>query len=156
MGDNYYPEIDEKNLGLLSDLMDQNGPEWLDHPDCPYSDKLKKLLMGSQIKIEDDFDNPENYDMLSSDEHMLKEINSLYKYLQEFGKDMRSSDSAAEKNTYFKISTALLEKLIAMRERTINLSKMNEFTEVVLQIMEDELDVDTRSKILEKLNDTLS
>ena len=152
MGDRYYPEFNEKNIKAIQQLYDQNT-SYFDHPDCPYSEQVKQLF---KIKANSDFDNPEIYDMLSSDEYLIKEINSLYGHLQTFGENMRNSDNAAEKNTYFKLSAALLEKLISMRERTLNFTKMAEFTETVLQIMEDELDVDTRSRVLERLNATLN
>ena len=151
----YYPPVNESNILLIKTLYTEDK-SFFDSVDCPYSEEFKDLFRTKKVDVkESDFD---DFDLNGDfgEDYILDQINSLYKYLQEFGREMRTSDTASEKNTYFKLSANLLEKLISMRERVVNLQKMNEFTETVLQILEDEVNVDERSRIIERLKNVTS
>lgn len=149
----FYPKIDEKNIKLVKKLVIQN-PSYLDHADCPYSDEIKSLFR--LLNPIYDFDDTNmDLDKLTNDEEMLREIKSLYTHLKGFGESMRTSDTASEKNTYFKLSASLLEKLILMRERVVNIQKMEVFSDTVIQIMQDELSPDERTRIITRLRKVL-
>jgi hypothetical protein len=145
----FYPKIDEKNLKLVLQLQSED-PEYLKSDECPYSEELKRLFQMNNPSA--DFSDVEiNLDELTSEENILSEIQVLYGQLKHFGQSMRESDTASEKNTYFKLSATLLEKLISMRERVVNIQKMQLFSDTVLQILEDEVPVDARTNIIQKL-----
>ena len=149
----FYPKIDEENVKLILQLIEQEA-DYLSSHACPYSDMVKNLFkpngsMGAFNMTELDIEE------LSSEDGMLTEIMTIYGHLKQFGESMRSSDTASEKNTYFKLSATLLEKLINMKEKVINIQKMSAFSDTVLQIMEDELEPDTRTRIIEKLKKAL-
>lgn len=149
----HYPELNNNNIKLVKQLFEEDKT-FFDDPDCPYSDEVKSIFRLSDI--ENDFDKNFDVDIMDSEEHIMKEINALYNHLQKFGANMRDSDTASEKNTYFKLSTTLLEKIISMKERVTNISKVNEFTETVLQILEEEVNVDDRTKVIERLRNVAS
>jgi hypothetical protein len=147
----FYPEINENNLKLIKQLFEEDKT-FFDDDTCPYSDTTIALFKNSPTDISD-FENEDALDIdnIGSTEYIIKEINALYTHLQQFGKTMRDSDTASEKNTYFKLSAALLERLISMKERMSNVAKVTEFTETVLQILDEEVNVDERTKIIERL-----
>jgi len=145
----FYPEIDEKNLKLIQKLQSEDAT-YLQDDQCPYSEDIKKLFMIADSTS--DFDIQDiDIEGLDTDDGMLAEVMTLYAHLKQFGTEMRNSDTASEKNTYFKLSATLLEKLIVMRERVINIQKMQVFQDTVLQIMEDELDPTQRTAVMNKL-----
>lgn len=144
----FYPELDEAPLKVIKQLFDEDKT-FFDGADCPYSSDVKAMFKLSDV--ERDFDQGIDMNLMDNEDQIMKEINALYNHLQEFGKAMRDSDTASEKNTYFKLSTTLLEKLISMKERVTNISKVNQFTETVLQILEEEISVDDRTKVIDRL-----
>ena len=149
----YYPPLNEDDIKLVKQLFDENN-SFFDDPDCPYSDEVKSLFTITDVM--GDFDENFDLDLMNSDEYVMKEINSLYSHLQKYGQTMRESDTASEKNTYFKLSTTLLEKIISMKERVSNIKQVTEFTETVLQILEDEVSVDDRTRVIERLRNVTS
>lgn len=150
----HYPPLNEKSISQIKELYSQDE-KYFDYPGCPYSETVKNLFkMDNPSYDYDDFDENEINDLTDTD-NMIKEIGTLYKHLKEFGKEMRTSDTASERNTYYKLSASLLEKLITMKERVMDVKKAEEFTAFVIQIMEEELDVDVRSRILTKLKGAL-
>lgn len=148
----YYPTLNEKDLKLISKLMKDN-PDYLTHPDCPYSETTKILLGGPTdldhlvSDINDDFD----VESFKDPEYLLSQVVQIYNRLEASGQEMRNSESASDKTAYFRLSTSLMEKLISMQERVYNMSEIKYFKEKILQIMEEEISTDDRSNIIERI-----
>ena len=145
----YYPPIDEKSLQTVMKLSKEDN-DYLSDPACPYPNSIKKLF--KPLEMSDDIQDIAD---IMGEDHMLQEISTLYTHLKSFGQSMRESDTASEKNTYFKLSASLIEKLIDMKERISNLKKVDLFIETVLMTMEEEINIDDRSRVIKKLRDVL-
>lgn len=148
MTDKFYPEIPEGaiwTLGVIKQHLSEN-PDYLTDPDCPYPEDVLKFF-GPAVGKADEADEAEAADL-------EEETSRLYTELKAFGKALQSGDTA-EKNTYFRLSVSLLEKLLDLKERTVGLKQVTEFTNTVLLIMEDELSPDIRTKIVHRLKTIL-
>lgn len=142
MSNRYYPVIQENELQIVLKLI-QSDPGYLDDPMCPYQEDTKALLAVTQA---------ENDAVEHGEDGLLREIEDLRQQLKDFGKKLDDSD-LQEWNTYFRLNASLMEKLVTLKERTLNLQLVRQFTEAVLQIMEDELTPDQRTTIMKRLRD---
>lgn len=148
MTERFYPPIDEDlvaQLKMVRKLVESDA-DYLTDPECPYSGDVKAFLYAisghSQVSAERD----------EADGDLLTEINKLRSELREFGNSLDSSDTT-EKNTYFRLSVALLEKLTTLQERAAGVKMVQQFTDTVLTIMEDELTPDQRTSIMKRLRE---
>lgn len=153
----HYPAINEKNIKLIKTLY-SNDPKYFDDPSCPYSTEIIDLFKVSDIKndfdpkmMDTDVDEITDFD----EDSMLEQIQALWQQLQQFGRNVEAMETAAEKNTYFRLSVNLLDRVISMRERIMNVKLVSQFTFEVLQIMEEELDPDTRTRVMGRLKSLL-
>lgn len=148
----FFPELNEKNIRLVKRLYSED-PTFFEQPNCPYSTDIIEIFTKESEVLDiggvtvGDLD----FDAMTNEDYLLAEVSALYKQLKDQGDKMANSDTASEKNTYFKLSAALLERLISMKERVINIKKMNEFTNQVLKIMEDTLDPDQKTTVMKRL-----
>lgn len=147
MTDRYYPALDEKTIKLISKLF-QEDPAYFTDPKCPYSKEVIDLLSGKAEFLD--------YDSHASIENMKAEdiegqLGSLYAKLQKYWEEVRNSDKAADKNTYFRVATSLMEKLVDLQERMSMVSQANKFTQDVLNIMDEVMTADQRNEITARL-----
>ena len=150
MTDKFYPDIPEGAiwaLGIIKQHMCEN-PKYLSDPDCPYDEDVLKFFATSAVSPGEEGETPPEVTNLEG------EASRLYSELKTFGTALSTGD-AAEKNTYFRLSVSLLEKLIDLKERAVGLKQVTEFTNTVLSIMEDELTPDIRTKIVHRLKSIL-
>jgi len=150
MDDRYFPPIPPAvvaHLATIRMLADED-PGYFEDPNCPYDEELVALFVkepepqvdiGPGERWDGDFD---------------AEAERLYTELRSFGQSLDSADTA-EKNTYFRLSVSLIEKLVELKERAVGVKKVREFTDTVLQIMEDELSPDQRTAIMKRLREIL-
>lgn len=144
----YYPDIDEENL-LLVRRLSAADPEYFTDTDCPYSKEVVSLFGGGAEE------GPTKPAVFALDlDNIDGELDRLYAELRTFGEGLGTAD-AAEKNTYFRLSFGLLEKMTELKERAVGVRQMKEFTETVLRVMEDQLTPDQRTKIMHQLEATL-
>ena len=145
--DRYYPKLDEKMLKLVATIY-ENDPNYFLDPKCPYSKETKDIY---QKKAKhNDFDGYADKDLKSAD-NLLEEINLLGSQLKQYWSDIQSGDSTpADKNTYFRLASALLEKMINMKERLLNIKEFESFIVLVLDVIDRELDLEARTRVLER------
>jgi len=141
----HYPVLDEKPLRQISQLYEYN-PNLFNRPDCPYSDFIKQLFCG-ELKT-NDFDS-HAADM--SDDELTANINDLHKRLTDYWEDVKDSDKSADKNTYFRLSVTLMEKLVSLKEKMQNLRSVDQFMASVMGIMDDILNADQRTEVMTRL-----
>lgn len=161
MEDPHFPnlEIDIADLWsirIIAQLQAEN-PSYLDHPACPYDpdviDALKQILaVGASLNKASNEGTEDEIDLENID--LEAEAARIYKELRGFKANL-ASDDKSELNTYFRLSTTLMEKLLDIKEKAVSQKQAEEFIEVVLAVMEDELDPDTRERILKRLNATI-
>jgi len=144
---NHYPQLDEKSIRLVTQLYEVD-PKYFDNPACPYSADIKELFKGeSQTQY---FDTHTTVS-LASDEDISNEINDVYQKLKDYWEEVKSSDKSADKNTFFRVSTSLLEKLVDLRERMSKIKQVNAFITEVMSIMDEILNSDQRNEVTERL-----
>lgn len=144
----YYPPISEKDIRLIQKLY-EGDPSYFEAEECPYSPEVKDLFKGEvQSKY---FDDTNPVKPIASDDEIAQEINDVYAKLKEYWEEVKSSDKSADKNTFFRVSTSLLDKLVELRERMSKIKKVNAFITEVLAIMDEILLPDQRNEVTERL-----
>lgn len=150
--DRFYPPLDEKPLMTIS-LIYENDPDYFNDRNCPYSQQLIDLFRG-RSKFHD-FDSHGSKDLPSSDD-IVSQINKLAKQLENYWSEIKGGEaSPQDKNTYFRIAAGLTEKMLSMRERASNVKQFEVFTATVLDILDTEMDVDRRNKVMDRLKTIL-
>lgn len=152
MSDPYYPSLDTatiKALPIIQQLSEEHKSYLLT---APYAGDvlaiLERLLapkkvIHEQAKVPTANADEENWEFLA------RESKRLYTDLSNTGLGLEGSDKLA----YLKTAAGLLEKLLSMQERANNLKQISEFYATVMEIMEDELSSDQRSKIMIRLEE---
>lgn len=145
--DRYYPKLDEKTMELVGKIY-ENDPNYFMDPKCPYSSGVKDIYQ--KMAKHNDFDS-HNKDLKSSD-GLLEEINLLASQLKQYWQEIQSGQGTtpADKNTYFRLATTLLEKMIDMKERVHNIKEFEQFINVVLDVLDKELDTEARNRVLDR------
>lgn len=142
----FYPEISlevQESIVLLAELQGQD-PEYLLR--SPYSDDFLEIFtVKNQVLTVDTTD-------MTKWEKLEHESNELFDALTAAGKDLKDKDNA-ERMAYFRTSTQLLERIVGIQERALNLKKLAEFQQLVLSIMDDVLDGDQRAQVRDRLRE---
>lgn len=149
--DLFYPTINERDLHLIARIYTAN-PHYFDVPECPYSEATKEIFKGtSQYR---DFDTHKTTEIPATDS-LIAQINILSHQLQEYGNSINLGDnvSASDRNTYFRLSVALLEKLIEIKEKVTKIKEYEVFTAAVMDIMDKLLSPDQRNVMMAKLGE---
>lgn len=151
MTEAFYPPLDEQKILLVMRLY-ENNPNFFKDPSCPYSPDLKAMLQGRAKAQDFDFEDDQDDTGISSVK-LEQQIKSLQKELTEYGKFIHSSNdaSANDRNTYFRISSALIEKMITMQERVLMIKDYEKFLGCVMETLDRELDADGRTRFLDEI-----
>lgn len=173
MTETFYPPIGEDDLWPIKQVRLQidADPDYLTRPECPYSDEVKRFFQitfgggrggagngsgpnglggGAGASVRPD----QGLVGLLDPESLEDEASSLYLQLQSFGQTLQAGDTA-ERAAYFRLSVSLLEKLTDIKKRNLDLGYVRRFTDTVIQIMEDELPPDLRTRIIDRLRDVM-
>ena len=149
MSDGYfYPPINEHHIIQISKLYELN-PDYFSNKDCPYPKEVIEVFTGTAKYHDFDSHAPES----TETDSILSQIQQLSKQLKEYGRGILDDEgnSSTDRNTYFRLSVALMEKLVDIREKITNIKEYEMFISEVLDIMDSELDADQRSRVLERL-----
>lgn len=118
----------------------------LDDDDCPYSMETRLLLLKLLVKG----DVVAEVTPRDKWEKLEQETQALYDDLKE-SKDNLTTEDHAERMSYFRTATSLLDKLVGLQERAVGLKAIGTFHQVVLDIMEDVLDPGQRTEVMQRL-----
>lgn len=148
MTDRFYPPLDEKAFKTIS-MIYEADPGYFNDRNCPYSQDLIDLFRGKS-KFHD-FDSHAAKELPSADD-LVVQINKLASQLENYWQEIKGGEATpADKNTYFRIASGLLEKMVDMKERVLNIKQYQSFTEAVLDVLDRELDVDRRNLVMDRL-----
>lgn len=147
--DIFYPPINQQQIALISRLYEAH-PNYFDRPECPYSKEVKEAF--KKTGMVHDFDT-HNISELPNSDNMLEQINQLMYELKNYGQSINSEEttSASDRNTYFRLSVTLLEKLVDIKEKIGKIKDYEVFTTAVLDVMDRILTPDQRTEVMEKL-----
>jgi hypothetical protein len=147
----HYPDVPIAAIQAI-ELIRQHlaeDPSYLAHPECPYPGEFKRLFVqllstpgGPALPTMPDEDGD---DLEANTKRVFKELN-------DYGRSLGAGDSA-EKAAYFRLSATLLDKLISMQERAQGLRRQQEFENLILEFLENEVGPDVRTKLMDRLKD---
>ena len=150
----FYPVISEDAvmaINLARSYIAKEGPEWLDKRECKYSPTIKKFLtesvvtgVGVPAEVEDLFEGNDEPEVL--DRQIQKVLNRMDAMEAQLG-----GMEPNEKLAFFKTRTALLEKLITLREKTNNLKEMSEFKATIITFLDEICTPDQITELMERL-----
>lgn len=158
-----YPTLSLSELQKLKTVITNAGsnPKYLDGRICPYDRPTRELLktlvpdpiieatLGQVGTDKAKPGRPKKQVELPMSE-VEKEFNDLRTEIQQLKTDAKGLEPH-ERIQVVKTRAALIEKIIAMKERITNINTTNKFIATVIQIMEDELPQENRLRVLEKL-----
>ena len=159
----YFPKLNEKNIKIVAKLYEENEG-FFEQEGCPYSPETIKIFKMKDAAPDFDKTAIEFVEALEHDgeklsemdvDQVISEVDGLWAQLKQQGNDMQTSDNASERNTYFRLSVTLLEKVMALKEKAFNQKKMFAFTHAVLTVMEEEMSPDQRTAVMTKLRSVL-
>lgn len=161
MTDTYYPPLE---LGTRSHLETvrlhlMEDPAYLQSDDCPYPDELRAYLgtllgdakggSGTEPALSEASPNRTDAHAYSA-EDLETEVERLFAELEEFGNKVKDG-AANEQASYFRVAAALVEKILAAKERAANLKEFGRLVGFLMQFAEDNMDIDTRTKFMDGL-----
>lgn len=117
----------------------------LDDDEAPYSMETKLALLKLLAPVDEVVETPRD-----KWEKLERETQRLYDELKD-SKDNLSIEDHAERMSYFRTATSLLDKLVGLQERAVGLKAIGQFHQTVLDIMEDVLDPGQRTEVMERL-----
>lgn len=146
-GKPYYPTLTDAQLVPFRALEAQLGqfPDLLDRQDCPYPPHIRTLvrrLIGEHVGPV--------VDEAMGDDDLVQETINLYREIQRASTNVNTSDPK-DKMAIFKTSADLLTKLVALREKAVNIRQMSQFQKAVVEVLESVLEPAQRSDFVEKI-----
>jgi hypothetical protein len=142
----FYPPLTDDALWAFHVIMENiaSDPGYLGE-ECPYPVDFIELLEKKPRRISDLGEKLEEIDL-------EQEAHALFLELRE-SKDHLTIDDNAERMSYFRVATSLLDKLIGMRERANNVKRVSQFYTSVLGVMEEILEPDQITKVRNRLKE---
>lgn len=158
-----YPTIDIEEFNKITKLLEEaiTDPNILDPSVCPYDasmiEKLKKLTNwvhpAARASLEDAEKNPvgrPTKKVILPIEEIENEINDLRKDISQLKVDAKGLETA-DRIQIIKTRATLFEKMIAIKERTNNMKKQQEFINDVIAIMDDVMEQPQREKMIKRM-----
>lgn len=157
-----YPSIGLNDLTNFIHIIEQaiEDPTYLDITQCPYDkeimERLRKLvdwthpLAGKTTEEQKNpVGRPSKQVILPIDE-VQKEVEDIRKDLNQLKLDSTGLETA-DKIQIIKTRAALVEKIIAMKERIGSIKKQQNFISTVIGVMEDVMEQKQREEVIKKL-----
>lgn len=144
----FYPDLNQE-LDVALDLAKQDE-NYLLSPECPYSEKTKVVftLLVDEVEVDEDDGDDSKWSKLE------RETQRLYKDLKKTSKEL-TGDDHAEKMSYFRTATSLLDKIVGLQERAVGLKQISVFQQTVIDIMEDVCDAGQRTEVMARLKSAI-
>ena len=146
----FYPNIRDDTILMMKsiELALDKDPSYLDKAECTYSDTVKNFF---RARAAPKLTAPIFTEEGATDEELDVQIKRLMSDLESFGQNLTSADHS-EKLQYFKTKTVLIEKLVNIQEKILNLRELNEFRSVLLQFMEEICTKDQITTLMTRLD----
>lgn len=154
MSDEFFPPLDEAAnwaLVIIGKKLKED-PDYLKNDDCPYSDEVKALFEGvREVVVPGGLVTP--LAVKTTWDKLQEEMASIFDELNEIGEELENNESVEPKDkiNYVKAKAGLMQKLVEMQERVHGIQQISAFYRVVMDIMENVLTIDQRTKVMERL-----
>ena len=169
MTDIAYPTLRIGVLRALQTLKQHYlaDPEIFDRPDCPYDIDVRKVLkeiLEIEVRVEERVvekrvvnDGGERRKKAPglNEEDQEKIATELAELLEQL-KDMEEGEGEKELDqtarlAVFKLKTTIIEKIINLRERVLNVKRIAQFEAVVIGVLDDLVSEDDREVFLDRI-----
>ena len=138
-----FPPLDEASIKIIKRNLDAD-PEYLNHPSCPYSETAKGLFAA-----------PISTDSEGIVNNLDKQIQILNKLDDQLSEQSRRFDAgelpSSEVNAFFKQRITISREIIELQKELSHVENVDALFAKVLEIMEDSLDADQKSQIMQEL-----
>jgi hypothetical protein len=148
----YFPNITEEMLTPFQALIAQlaTDPKVLDQPECPYNSAVKDFLRRlSGVTL------PGANTGAMSEDDLEQEIADLLRSAKEQSGKLDSTMDPKDRMTVLRGQGQLIEKLIELKERRLNLKHIGDFKKHVVEILERVLTPAQRTEYVKLLGDLL-
>lgn len=146
MNEPFYPPLHERAVWAIEIILKAaaEDPEYLE--DSPYSENDVRFLreLTGEVLLDETDDEGVAWDDLET------QTKRLYRDLMREQNNLNVKDNA-EKMSFFRTATQLLDKLVGIQERAANLKQIHAFHDTVMRVMDDILDAGQRTKVQEML-----
>lgn len=159
-----YPTLSLTQIQKIKTVLDDatNDPKYLDGRICPYDRETRELLkslipnpvVSATLSDAGDRGRKKSGAPRKGPTIPTSDLEKEFQELREEIKTLKADAKGLEPNERIQIvktRAALIEKILSMKERIVNIKKMEEFISQVIQLMEDELPQDLRLKFLNAL-----
>lgn len=156
MADNWYPELTTKGLVPLQVIKEslERDPTYLSNPDCPYTEETKRVLTQVlSVSVSGGSGRSTFFEESKTDsnEAMLHEIDRIYTDALEMAEALNNQADASDKIQLLKARASLLQKMVEIKERTINVKMIADFQGVVVGFLEEICSKDQISDLMDRL-----
>lgn len=117
-----------QNIRIASRLVFENGPGFLEDPECTYTPEIKAFLRGGVCESE--LGNGVDAALEAPEE----EAESLLKFLKRLENSLEDTN---DKLAYVRACATLLEKIVSTKEKAMNLKRLKEFEDLVVGTLEN-------------------
>lgn len=155
MADYHYPSI-PKDIAAQFALMLQiakDKPDYFTDPACPYEPAvIEALVYWTELKKEAAKPAPPPEPVTNEDKWTVleRETRSLFNELTTASKDITAADTA-ERMSYFRTATSLLDKLVSLQERAVGLKQMSDFQNTIIMYLDEIATPDQRTLLMERI-----
>lgn len=151
--DRYYPDIEALGPNFLLPLQAvceqmANDPLWLERRDCPYGDETKAKLRACLSTPKGPREPLPDEPLLEGEgkwDALTREAEMLYRDLSRLKAEMAGTETK-DQLAFYRTATILLEKLVALGERSANLRQISEYQSRVLKVFDAVLDPEQRTR----------
>lgn len=147
-----YPTVTDSSLVPFRalELQMKQYPDLLTREDCPYPPSVKTFL-AKVLNPQGVRELPvESGNTSMSDEDLESEIVLLYRDLQKASSQITGIDPK-DKAAFLKTTSDLLTKMVALRERQMNVRQMGKFQKTVVELLEGVMTPAQRTEFVEKM-----
>lgn len=143
----FYPPLTDDSMWSLQIILENlaSDPGYLGE-ECPYPEDLQDLLRNKGGRRASELSTE------IEDINLEEEAHMLFLELRDSKENFDVQDNA-ERMSYFRVATSLLEKLIGMRERANNVKRVSQFYSTVLGVMEEVLEPEQITEVRNRLKE---
>lgn len=158
--DYYYPEIDGTTVLPVRLALNQmiDDPLWLDRPQCPYDEETTEVLRALWLEVrgvrekaaQPRAERKPLGEGASKWAELASEAEGLFQELRDF-RDGIPIEDTKDRLAYYRTATVLLDKMVALGERSLNLRNVSEFQEKVVSVFDQIMTPEQRTRATEML-----
>ena len=148
----YYPPLTDEAAQAVVVILQLCAarPDYFTDAECPYPPEFIQGLAKVMVKPEAPKTATPPAPTGDKWQQLEAECRVLFDQLKESYSTIKNEE-VAERMTYFRTATSLLDKLVGLQERAAGLKQMSEFQNMVIQFLDEICTPDQRTTLMERL-----